>query len=89
MEEKELIGYLSGGSKLVGTLSDGGLLYGELSIPDRLGTPYEGPWEVIPDSVFQLLPTAECYLEDDVLVHPIPYAEVSNTSGGYTATIGG
>ncbi len=50
--------------------------------------PYEGSYEVLPSSEFQLLPTAEKTLEDDILVHPIPYSEVSNIYGGYTATIG-
>ena len=53
------------------------------------GNPYMGDYEVIPSINFQLLPTAECHLEEDILVRPIPYAEVSNLSGGYTATIGG
>ena len=87
--DKELIGYLSGESELIGFLSEGGQLEGELSIPDKYSDPYEGTYEVVPSTVFQLLPTMDKYMEDDVLVHPIPYAEVSNLSGGYTATIGG
>ena len=87
--EKELIGFLSGQSELIGVLSDEGKLFGELSIPDRLGDPYDGTYEIIPTTDFQLLLTMDKYMEDDVLVHPIPYAEVSNVSGGYTATIGG
>jgi len=89
MEERKLVGYLSGESKLVGLLSDAGQLYGELTIPDRLGTKYDGSYEIIPTADFQLMPTSDCYMEDDMIVHPIPYAEVSNPSGGYTATIGG
>ena len=89
MEEKVLIGFLSGTSELIGMLSDAGQMEGELSIPDRLGNKYDGTYDIIPSSDFQLLPTAECYLEDDMIVHPIPYAEVSNLSGGYTANIGG
>ena len=87
--DKTLIGYLSGTSELNGMLSETGQFIGELSIPDRLGIPYDGDWEVVPDTVFQLLPTADRWCEDDILVHPIPYSEVSNMSGGYTATIGG
>ena len=53
------------------------------------GIPYEGQYDVVPSVDFQLLPTAEKVLEDDVIVHPIPYSEVSNKFGGYTVTIGG
>ena len=53
------------------------------------GQPYDGNYEVVPTANFQLLPTAEKVLEDDILVHPIPYSEVSNKYGGYTVTIGG
>lgn len=63
-------------------------LVGHLSIPERLGDSYDGPYEVIPNGNFQLLQTAECYLTDDVLVHPIPYSETSNEQGGLTVTIG-
>ena len=87
--DKELVGFLSGQSELIGMLSYEGKLYGELSIPDRYGNPYDGTYEIIPNTDFQLLLTMDKYMEDDVLVHPIPYAEVSNLSGGYTATIGG
>lgn len=57
--------------------------------PFGSGTPYEGSYEVVPSADFQLLPTAEKVLDDDVIVHPIPYSEVSNKFGGYTVTIGG
>lgn len=88
--EKSIMGYLSGTSKLSGVLSGTGQLEGVLSIPERYGgDPYQGDYEVIPSAGFQLLLTADKTLEDDILVHPIPYSEVSNLSGGYTATIGG
>ena len=87
--DKSLVGYLSGTSELTGMLSETGQFIGELSIPDRIGIPYEGPWDVVPTTDFNLLPTADRWCEDDIMVHPIPYSEVSNLSGGYTATIGG
>ena len=85
----ELTGSLSGISELHGVLSGVSELCGSLSIPESMGVPYKGEYEVVPTTGFQLLPTSECYLEEDILIHPIPYAEVSNPSGGYTATIGG
>lgn len=63
-------------------------LTGYLSIPERIGETYKGSYEVIPSADFQLLPTADCTLSDDVLIHPIPYSEVSNEQGGITVTIG-
>ena len=86
---EKLIGYLSGVSELHGSLSGESELHGSLSIPESYGSPYKGEYEVIPNTGFQLLLTSECYLEDDIIIHPIPYTEVSNLSGGYTATIGG
>ena len=86
---ERLTGYLSGTSELIGELSGEEKLCGELSIPSHLGYPYDGTYEVVPSDDFQLLPTMDKYLEDDILVHPIHYAEVSNLSGGYTAVIGG
>ena len=85
----KLTGYLSGQSDLTGTLSGESELIGELSIPATIAPDkYDGPYEVVPAVDFQLLPTMEKLMEDDVIVHPVPYAEVSNIYGGYTATIG-
>ena len=100
---KGLVGYLSvrNGTEeiypqLVGTLSPQNgseesypMLIGTLSIPVHYGEKYDGSYEIMPTPNFQLVPTMEKYMENDILVHPIPYAEVSNLSGGYTATIGG
>lgn len=49
---------------------------------------YEGEYEVTPQFVPQTLPTAEKILMKDVTIEEIPYAEVSNNSGGITAIIG-
>lgn len=79
MTEKKLIGVLSGES----------VLRGRLSIPQQTGgDPYGGSYDVIPSNLFQMLPTADCILEDDVVVHPVSFHKVSNPSGGYTVTIG-
>lgn len=63
-------------------------LVGHLSVPEYIGKNYTGSYEVTPTGEFQLLPTADCVLTDDILVHPIPYSEVSNEQGGLTVTIG-
>ena len=49
---------------------------------------YEGPYEIRPAVQVQELQTAEKRMEFNLLVQEIPYMEVSNTSGGTTATIG-
>lgn len=86
--ESELTGFLSGESELAGQLSGEAVLVGYLTVPDRIKTVYDGPYEVVPSGDFQLMPTSESYLEDDIIVHPIPYQKVSNEYGGYTVTIG-
>ena len=49
---------------------------------------YEGEYEVTPKVTAQSLPTARKLMTKDVTIAEIPYAEVSNNSGGTTATIG-
>lgn len=50
---------------------------------------YDGPYEVTPmANTAQILPTNNLAMSDDVTVNEIPYQEVSNLSGGLTATIG-
>lgn len=49
---------------------------------------YEGEYEVTPSFKAQTLPTADRILAKDVIIEEIPYAEVSNNSGGITVTIG-
>ena len=89
--ESNLEGMLSGESELTGYISAGteAELTGELSIPPVLGELYDGEYDVIPEGDFKLLPTQGRYVVDDIIVYPIPYSEVSNLKGGYTATIGG
>ena len=91
---QKLVGEISGRSVLSGVISvpfdqETPELVGYLSIPKQYGERYDGSYEVIPTSGFQILDTEEKFLEEDIIVHPISYAEVSNNSGGYTATIGG
>lgn len=50
---------------------------------------YDGPYEVTPmANTAQILPTNNLAMSDDITVNEIPYQEVSNLSGGLTATIG-
>ena len=53
------------------------------------GDMYEGPYEVTPTLETQMFATRNKTMSDDVTVFEIPYAEVGNTAGGTTATIGG
>lgn len=48
---------------------------------------YDGTYEVTPTDYEQYLFTTNKLLENNVTVHKTPYSEVSNISGGYTATI--
>jgi len=50
---------------------------------------YAGPYSVTPKTGLQTLETAQKALMENIKVFAIPYAEVSNNSGGITATIGG
>lgn len=55
-----------------------------------IGDYYTGPYSVIPlVGEDQILETKDHAMHENVVVHEIPYAEVSNTAGGKTATIGG
>ena len=52
------------------------------------GDPYEGDYTVVPQIEQQILPTQYKVMERNLTVLGIPYAEVSNPSGGKTVTIG-
>ena len=55
-----------------------------------VGDYYTGPYSVIPlVGEDQILETKNHAMYENVVVSEIPYAEVSNTAGGKTATIGG
>lgn len=62
------------------------------SLPDKSGTTppmYDGEYTVTPSTEAEItLATAKKMLDADVKINKIPYAEVSNNSGGKTATIG-
>ena len=50
---------------------------------------YEGPIDIVPSQKGQILQTYGILMTDSLFVAPIPYSEVGNVSGGYTAIIGG
>lgn len=61
------------------------------SLPDANTADYEvykGSYQVTPMVSSQTLDTSNKLLQADVVVEKIPYAEVSNNSGGKTASIG-
>lgn len=56
---------------------------------DKLSV-YDGVYEITPQAGTSVkLRTGQTCLDRDIIVKEIPYAEISNQSGGYTATIGG
>lgn len=60
------------------------------AVPGGVGIDiYTGETEVTPTDQEQQLDTSGKKMGDDITVKPIPYAEVSNHSGGITVTIGG
>lgn len=66
---------------LTATITQGPML--TTNCPD-----YEGPYEIRPAVHAQEFQTKELRMKQNLLVQEIPYLEVSNTSGGTTATIG-
>lgn len=87
-------------SQLQGSLSETPSLTGILSTQPTLSAvllrnnydadEYEDEYEVVSKvNEDEILNTAKKYLRNDIVVKAIPYAEVSNLSGGRTVTIGG
>jgi len=61
----------------------------ELKLAKGAGEPYTGEYVVTPSvSEEKQLQTAEKSLKENVRVLKVPYFEVTNPSGGYTASIG-
>lgn len=50
---------------------------------------YAGAYDVVPGREESVLETKDMVMDDDVTVHPIPFYQVSNLSGGKTVYIGG
>ena len=51
--------------------------------------PYTGPYTVTPDFAAITLPTTGLRMQQDLVLAPIPVAEVANPAGGKTCIIGG
>lgn len=49
---------------------------------------WPGPYDVVPKTSEQVLDVGGYVMRSDLTVHEIPYFEVSNVSGGMTASIG-
>ena len=49
---------------------------------------YEGSYDITPMVLGQKLNTQNKSMVNDITVNAIPYVEVTNVGGGYTATIG-
>lgn len=63
------------------------------ALKDKIGLKdlpkYDGVVEIVPDvDNAQILKTAQKYMEADVKIRKIPFAEVTNQTGGKTVTIG-
>lgn len=96
VEERKLVGRITGDSTLEGTKLVGKISEEPKNLTGSLATAYlaniehyTGTYEVIPKSTEQSLQTKYKYMSDDVSVHAIPYFEVGNTAGGNTVYIGG
>lgn len=79
--KQRLEGTIAGPSKLSGKVNVGGTIKIE---PEH----YDGEYEVTPSIEPQVLETNQKFMDDDVTVKKIPYAEVTNTANGITVTIG-
>lgn len=79
---------ISGGLDFGGLDISGGLEFeADIDISGRIPEIYRGVTTVIPGLVAQELETANKFLETNIIVEEIPYAQTSNPAGGYTVTI--
>lgn len=74
--------------ELIGIVRTSFQLTGQVQILTEHET-YDGNYRVRPSGDEQRLLTSDKLMIDDVVIESIPYYEVSNTSGGTTAIIGG
>ena len=80
-----ITGEISASYTLSGTVSTKVTLQGTI----QLGVPqYEGSYEVTPAITEQVIQTGRRTMMKDITILGIPYQEVTNLSGGKTATIG-
>lgn len=86
---KNITGVVTLFQHLSGTISVSQGLTGKISLGYEIHPElYDGQYEAIPMTTGQTLQTRETFLTDDITITPIPYFDVSNTSGGSTIYIG-
>lgn len=78
-------GRLSAG-QLTGSFGKGGQT-GELTIPQKIGTPYTGEYEFTPTRETQTIPTSNKTLAQDITINPIPSNYGLITWDGSTLTV--
>lgn len=90
IDDGNLDGGIAENYKLVGRISKHQVLTGVISIGGSISLPkYQGEVEVAPLTDKDIvLKTADTYLDSDITINKIYYAEVSNNTGGLTVTIG-
>lgn len=68
-----LNGSLSPDASVTGTLSSGPTISADLTIPSAVGVdPYQGEYRITPNRQTQTLNTSGKYLQNNVVVEPIP-----------------
>lgn len=84
-----LTGAISKVGNLTGSLSPEGIrISGEISSDTISAHTYDGPYEVYPRKVPQVLETADKFMVHDLEVDAINYSAVDNPVGGLTVNIG-
>lgn len=85
---KALKATLSPSMTVKGTLSGIPALTGELTIPSAVGVdPYQGEYRITPSTQTQTLNTSGKYLQNNVVVEPIPSNYGLITYNGSTITV--
>ena len=80
---------LSGLKCLTGKLNSSVKLSGIVEKSPLTVPEYEGSYEIRPEVFEQAMLTKGKLMLEDVKIQEIPYQEVTNQTGGQTATIGG
>ena len=86
-DDKILVGSIRTSAQLVGRIQSDVILRGSVFKPSSYED-YLGDYSVTPKTIQQTLSTIDRHMTSDVVIQAIPYYEVSNNSGGTTATIG-
>lgn len=83
-----LTGRISSAQSMDGRIVGKQSMSGTAHIPSAIPMPeYDGSYEATPTAEIQIFATANKKMNDNFTVNATPYSEVSNLSGGYTATI--